>query len=434
MRKTVLPISVLLFTTLILYFAAGQQGILVPVRAGLEGFSDFTIGFFGTAYALGFIAGCYLIPVALTRVGHIRTFGVVAALAAVGMLAKGLLVYPEVWFVLRVVAGFAIAGAAMIIESWLNERATNENRGRVFSTYMIVYLTAVTAGQMSLVAFDPLQITMFVVAGILFILALIPTSLTLLPAPLPPGRTVLNLSRLYTLSPVGAWGAFAVGLANGAFGTLGPVYAQTIGFSTTGVAIFMSLALVAGACAQLPFGRLSDAIDRRRVIGGVSAIGAVAGIAMVMFASPGLVGYALVVGFGISAFSLYGLVVAHTNDHADPTEFVLVSGGLLLVFGIGSAVGPLIAAALITFGLQAGVFVFTALIHTLLGGYAVYRISQRKQVPDEEKDVFVATARPTSPGAAMMDPRFDDPDADAHVEEPGDPMPPGGRVSGGDAG
>lgn len=417
MRKTVLPIGVLLFTTLVMYAAAGQQGILVPVRAGLEGFSNVTIGFFGTAYALGFIAGCYLIPIALQRVGHIRTFGVVASLAATGILLKGLLVYPEVWLVLRIVSGFSIAGAAMVIESWLNSRATNENRGTLFSTYMIVYLSAVTGGQMSMILFDPLQMTMFVVAGILFTLALIPTSLTTLPAPHAPDRAVLNLRWLYRLSPVGALGAFLVGMANGAFGTLGPIFAQDIGFETSGVAIFMSVALVAGAAAQWPLGRLSDMVDRRIVIASVGVFGAVAGVALVVFSAPGPITYLLVLGFGIAAFSLYGLVVAHSNDHADASEFVVVSGGLLLLFGIGSAIGPLIAAALSAVMTTLGVFVFTAVMHALLAGFAFYRLSTHKPVPEEEKDTFTVLSRPTSPAAAAFDPRSEEPDEESLVDD-----------------
>ncbi len=407
MRNTLLPISVLLVATLLMYMGAGQQGILVPVRAGLEGFSPLTIGFFGTAYALGFIGGCFLIPVWLRRVGHIRTFGVVASMAGVGILLHGLLVYPEVWFFLRLIIGFSIAGAAMIIESWLNSRTDNHNRGSVFSVYMVVYLFAVTSGQMSLVAFDPMTLNLFAVAAIMFTLALIPTSMTLLPAPDVPAQVELNLAWLFRLSPVGAVGAFIVGMANGSFGTLGPVYAQETGFDTAGVALFMSLALVSGAIAQWPFGKLSDQIDRRIVIGGIGALGAVAGIAIVLLGAPGAVTYVLVSLFGVAAYSLYGLSVAHANDHATSSDFVSVSGGLLVLFGIGSALGPLISAVLSLLMTSSGVFAFTAAMHGVLALFAFYRIGQRKPVPDEEKEEFVGFARPTSPEAAVLDPRAD---------------------------
>jgi len=415
-RNTFFPISVLLFATLLMYMGAGQQGILVPVRAGLEGFSPLTIGLFGTAYALGFIGGCFLIPVWLRRVGHIRTFGVVASMAGVGILLHGLLVHPEVWFFLRFTAGFSIAGAAMIIESWLNSRASNENRGSVFSVYMIVYLFAVTSGQMSLVAFDPLTLNLFAVSAIMFTLALIPTSLTTLPAPEVPAQVELNLRRLVRLSPVGAAGAFMVGMANGSFGTLGPVYAQEAGFDTAGVALFMSLALVAGALAQWPFGKLSDRIDRRIVIGAVGAIGSIAGIAIVVFGAPGFTTYVLVSLFGVAAFSLYGLSVAHTNDHADSSDFISVSGGLLVLFGVGSALGPLISAGLSMLMTSTGVFAFTAVMHGTLALFAFYRRGQRDAVPDDEKDDFVGFARPTSPEAAVLDPRAEDTE-DESVED-----------------
>lgn len=410
MRQTVLPITVLLVSTLLMYLAAGQQGILVPIRASLEGYSDITIGLMGTAYALGFVSGCYLIPVALRRVGYIRTFGVVASLAAASMLMQGMIVEAFMWFAARFVIGFSIAGSSMVIESWLNSRVTNETRGGVFSVYMIIYLGAITAGQMSLPLFDPMQITLFVVAGLLFSISHIPTALTRLPAPEPPEQVSLNLGFILRLSPVGAVSVVMIGMANGAFGTLGPVFAQGLGFGTGDVALFMSLALLAGAIAQWPFGRISDAIDRRKVIGGVAMLGSAAGLLMALFAAPGIVSFGLVVLFGSAAYSLYGLAVAHANDHADASDFVSVSGSLLLLFGLGSAVGPLAAALLTNLLGMSAEFIFVSAMHFLLGAYAFYRIGQRAPVPEEEKDDFVGMARPTSPVAAEFDPRSEEED------------------------
>lgn len=409
MRRALISISALLLATLVMYLSAGQQGILIPVRAGLEGFSTLTVGFFGTAYAAGFVGGCYLVPWLLRRVGHIRTFSVMAALAASSILLKGVWLDPLVWTGLRVVAGVAIAGAAIVIESWLNARATNANRGAIFSAYMAVYLVAVTAGQLSLMLFDPAAVTMFVSSGVLFALALIPTALTLMPAPEAPEQVELRVRALYALSPVGAVGAFVIGLANGAFGTLGAVYAQENGFDRTGIAIFISLALVAGAVAQWPLGRLSDLMDRRIVICAVAFWGMGAGLALALFGEPGPRAFALIAGFGVAAYSLYGLVVAHANDHADPAQFVAVSGGLLLLFGIGSAVGPAVAAMVAELaGNSSALFVFTAASHALLAGFSLYRIQARAPVAEAEKESFVGLARPTSPEAAVLDPRHDE--------------------------
>ncbi len=428
MRRTVLPISALLLATAVMYLAAGQQGILIPVRAGIEGFSATSIGFFGAAYATGFVAGCYVIPLALRRVGHIRTFAVVAVMSAVGILLMGIWTDGYVWLAMRAVSGFSVAGAAMIIESWLNDRATNENRGTVFSTYMVVYLSAVTAGQMSLMMFDPAAVTMFVVAGVFFALALIPTSLTLMPAPTPPARANLHVGWLYNVSPVGTVGAFMIGLANGAFGTLGPVYAQDVGFDVAGIAIFVSIALVAGAAAQWPLGRLSDSMDRRLVIASVSVVGLLAGLALYFFAMPGWVTFVLIAAFGLAAYSLYGLVVAHANDFADPAEFVAVSSGLLMMFGFGSIIGPIIAAALAEVMTTAGIFVFTAAAHLALAAFAFYRIGQRKPVSEEEKETFVGLARATSPAAAAMDPRAEEDQVEDPVAEEASGTDAGGEA------
>ena len=116
----------------------GCTSLLLPLRGTAEGFSTAEIGLIGTGWATGFILGCLTAPIVVRRVGHIRAFACSAAFAAIIILLNGLFVIPLAWIVLRAGSGFFIAGAFMIIESWLNERVTNESRGTVFAIYMMV--------------------------------------------------------------------------------------------------------------------------------------------------------------------------------------------------------------------------------------------------------------------------------------------------------
>ena len=337
------PILSLLRGTAFLLAASGLHGLLMPLRGQAEGFSTTSLGLLGTAWAGGFVAGCFFAPRLVRKVGHVRAFGAFAASGAIVALMTGLLINPYAWIVLRAFTGFTMAGSFMIIESWLNEKATNENRGTVFGLYMMVTYASIMAGQMIVAAGDVKQASLFMVAGIFFCLALIPTAVSSAATPKPLEDVSLDLRGLYANSPVAFVGCFLIGVANGAWGTLGAVYGARIGISTPEIALMMSIVVVAGAVMQLPAGKLSDLTDRRYVLAG-AAVGAAVFALLVFLAQPRASWLVIVMtgGYGALAYTLYSIAVAHANDHAKPEEFVKVSGGLLLLYGFGTMVGPVI--------------------------------------------------------------------------------------------
>jgi MFS family permease len=221
MSQAIGPLTALLLAVAILFLGNGLQGVLLPVRATLEAFATTSIGLIASAYSAGFMVGCLWMPYIVRRVGHIRTFAVCSAIAASVVLLMALAVHPLVWIPLRALSGICFAGLFMVIESWLNERATSGNRGQVLAVYMVVNLTAVTVGQMMLPLGDPAGFPLFALTAMAIALALVPVGLTTSSAPQPLREVRLRLGRLYAMSPVGVVGGFFVGLANGAFGGLG---------------------------------------------------------------------------------------------------------------------------------------------------------------------------------------------------------------------
>ena len=424
MPSAIVSISALLLGAAMLLWGNGLQGILLPVRATIENFSTSTIGLIASGYSLGFVISCRYAPHIVRRVGHIRSFAVFAALAACLVLLFVLVVHPLVWVVLRMLSGFCFAGLYMVIESWLNESAENSNRGQIFSTYMVLNLTAITLGQLVLPLGDPAAFTLFAVTAIAVALALVPIALTTSTAPQPLRQVQLRLGRLYRMSPVGLAGCFFVGLANGAFGGLGAVFADAIGMSTTGIALFMSAALIGGALVQLPLGWLSDRVDRRQVIAMACGFAMIFGLMLAALgdghAGTPVLGLgwltaslhpavliAVIALYGGFAYPLYGLCVAHTNDFVSREEFIEASSGLLLTWGIGASIGPLVAALAMELIGLGGLFLYTALVHSSFALVTLYRMTRREAVPAPERADFVHHAT-TTPEAAALDPRAPD--------------------------
>lgn len=402
------PVSALLISVSMLLMGNGLQGTLVPVRGNLESFLPFELGLLGAAYFIGFTLGCLHGPLLVRRAGHIRTYLAMTSVASAVAVLHPVFIDAIVWSVQRAVTGYCFAVLYIVIESWLNERADNEMRGTVFSVYTIINLTVITAGQMMLGLADPTSFALFALSSVLVSVAALPVAFTVAVSPAAVEFVRPHLGKLYRISPVGVAGCLAVGLANGSFWALGPVFAQNLGLNTAGIGFFMSAVVLGGAISQWPLGRLSDRMDRRIVIIIAGLVALAAAIALMLIPENDRMSM-IIAGavFGAGAFPIYPLSVAHANDYADRSEFVAVSSGLLLVFGIGAAAGPLLAAVVREVALVPTLFFFTAAVHAALIVYVVWRMTQRSAPAYEERIEF-ADAAIAAQTVTPFDPLADD--------------------------
>ncbi|PWE57212.1 MFS transporter [Metarhizobium album] len=408
MTRNLLPILALLFGTLFLFLGNGLHSLLLPVRGASEGYSTTVLGLLGTSWATGFVLGCLLAPNVVRRVGHVRAFSSFISLLAINALVTGIVVDDMWWIALRAVTGFSTAGTSMIIESWLNERATNKSRGMIFSLYIGITLIGSVGGQMTIPLADVMTPILFMVCGIFYCVAMLPTTLSTAASPQPLTAVRLDLRGLFRNSPVSFVGILLVGIANGAFGTLGAVFGAGAGFSQSTIALMMSVAIFAGALMQLPAGRASDRVDRRYVLAALAAVAAVSGLLFVIAAPADVMWLMILVGiYGATANALYPIAVAHANDFAAPEDFVKVSGGLLLLYGIGTIIGPTLGGPIMSaFGPYA-LFGVTAVAHVLISTYAILRSRVRAAVPAGDRETFttVSTSPLTTPESLTLSPR-----------------------------
>src|SRR5690606_27240010 len=255
---SVIKIYALFLGSALLMFGGGLQGLLLSVRGAEEGFSLIALGLIGTGWSVGFVAGSLFVPVIVRKAGHIRAFSVMAAIGTITILLNLLLINDVSWIILRALSGFCFAGAAMIVESWLNEVSDNKNRGTIFSIYTTINMSASTMGQLAMSMTGTAGYIPFVIGAISFICAVLPTAMTSSPQPRPLTSAKLDLPLLIKTSPVAAVAAFCCGMTNGAFGTMAPVYGFAQGMDASGIALLFAMAAIAGAVGQIPFGRLSD--------------------------------------------------------------------------------------------------------------------------------------------------------------------------------
>jgi MFS family permease len=413
-----ITIFVLLGGLSILLVGLGLLGTLLGVRATIEQFSNVQTGIVMAGYYFGYIIGTWRGPAIIRRVGHIRTFAAFAALAAATTLSFGLLSEPWSWFVLRVLSGASVVGLYMVVESWLNEKASAATRGRIFAVYMITTLMALAGGQFLLLVYDPATLSPFALATVLIVLAIIPIAVTRVSEPAIDAHEHLPLLQLFKLSPLGTAGVIGAGMVNGAFWGMTAVFGTRVGLDEARIALLMSATIVGGALLQLPIGHLSDRYDRRTVLLLVSLLGAfVAAIAGFMV-QRGLPGLNLAAFFyGGLMFSLYAISVAHTNDHLASVQVLAATRGLLLLYGLGALFGPLVGGWFMDLAGAMGLPYCSAAILFFLSLYGLYRMTRRASLPLEEQADFVPLAR-TSPMVMEMHPQAElEPELDLGMDD-----------------
>ncbi|MDH3389034.1 MAG: MFS transporter [Gammaproteobacteria bacterium] len=377
----------------ILMLGDGLQGTLLAVRADLEGFSATLTGLVMSTFYLGFLLGSILTPRITMGVGHIRVFAAFATLSSAAILVHALFVTAPVWIAMRLVSGFCFAGLYIVAESWLNERATNETRGKLLSLYMVVTYLGVGAGQLLLNLADPRQFELFILVSILISVAVVPLLLSARSPPAFHDSVRIGLLQLFRLTPLGLVSMFAVGLVTATFFALGPVYARRIGLDIRDTSYFMTAAVLGTVLLQGPIGALSDRFDRRKVLTATTLLTSIAAVLCVAAAQASNQLLFVAVGlFGGFAFPLYSICIAYTNDHLDPRQMIAASGALVLVSGIGAIIGPVSFAAIMDrYGNQA-LFWSIAAVHALTGLFAIYRMFSSAPVPLERQGPSHATA------------------------------------------
>ena len=411
-------VSLLILSVALMMAGYGMFSTFISIRMEIEGFSRQVIGLQTSAFYLGLVIGSLVCSKLINRVGHIRAFAVFCGASASAILMFPFFKFISMWILLRGVLGFCLAGMYMVVESWLNARTSTHNRGAVLSVYMMSVNFAVAGGQLLLNLGEPTGPELFMLGAALYALALIPVSLTRSSHPDPVESSNFKLSKLFKISPVAMSGCIANGLIIGAILGLSPVFLKDLDYEISTITIFMMLYMLSGLVFQFPIGKLSDVYDRRIVIMFVTIAMGLATIPLILIKAPSVyLLYLTAILLGATSQTLYPLCISYANDYLSPEELVKASGGLVLAYGLGAAIGPTIAAYLMESIAPNGLFYFIAAVVAVFIMIIVYRIPKR--ATPEEKETFIAMPDAlASPGGLDIDPRYDpEPEADQEPTE-----------------
>jgi MFS family permease len=401
----------------VLMLGAGLQGTLLGLRATLEGFPTPVTGIIMSCYYVGYLAGTAAAPRMLRNIGHIRVFAALAAIASATILVQAVFVQPFIWAALRLISGVCFAGIYVVAESWLNDRASQGNRGRLLALYMLVLYIGLGSAQFLIILANPSTPTPFMLVSVLISLSLVPIVVSARHAPEPAVPRKVRYRELYRNSPLGVVAVSVSGMISAIVFSMGPVYGGLSGLGNSGIAIFMAVSILSAVLTQYPVGRLSDRMDRRTVIAVVCAVATVVASLIAAFATmPRALFLLLTALFSGSALTLYSLAVSHVNDKLEPAQMVAASSALLRLNGGAAAIGPVLAGSLIAgFGPSA----YFATLGTLTGVltlFDLWRKARRKPVPAEQKGPFISAQPQGLAGQIVTGARLDPNGAQAGCE------------------
>jgi len=408
----------LMIGMLLLMLGNGLQGTLLGVRGSIENIDASTMGYVMSAYFIGFLGGSRVAPMLLRRVGHVRVFAALASLVSAAFILFAAIVDPIAWLLLRLIVGFCFSGIYVVTESWLNNSTTNDTRGQALSLYLMVQMSGIVLGQLLLNLADPAGYNLFVLITVLVSLSFAPILLSTTPAPVHETTARMSIAELIRTSPLASFGNLMLGGIFAVLFGMAPIYATERGLTIAQVSYFISAIYLGGLLCQYPIGFLSDRFDRRYLIIGVTAIGALAAVLALFIGSSYFMLLVLALIIGGTSNPLYSLLLAYANDYLEFEQMAAASGGLLFINGCGAMTGPVVVGYVMErFGIH-WFFITIAILMSVICLYGIYRITQRTYdiAPEDVAPHVVVTSRITPMGAEIAIEAADEAQSEAEEE------------------
>lgn len=392
----------LLLGMMLLQVGNGMQGTLLGIRGALEGFSTYEMSVVMSSYFVGFLFGSRMAPEMIRRVGHVRVFAALGSMISAVLILYPTITEPWAWALGRVVIGFCFSGVYVTAESWLNNAATNETRGKALSLYMIVQMIGIVSAQGIMVLADPSGYVLFVIPSVLVSLAFAPILLSVSPTPAFASTKPLSLRQIMNISPLGCVGMLLTGGVFAAQFGMAAVYGAEAGLSVGEISTFVASFYVAAVLAQYPLGWLSDRMDRRKLIAGVSLVTGVGALVGMLFGDNFV--FLCVAAFLVGGTSnpLYSLLIAYTNDFLKHEDMAAAAGGMVFINGLGAIAGPLMVGWMMSVMGPGGYFLYIAVLMFAMVAYALYRMTQRAAPSVRDTDRYMPVAPSSSPMAVEI--------------------------------
>lgn len=407
MRKVFRSVIPPLISLVIVMLGNGFFTTFASLRISIEGYPNWVIGILNASYYGGIMLGAIYVERLINRIGHIRSFAIMASINSLVIVIQAMLIGPVSWTLFRFFTGFCTSGFFIAIESWLLLSTGVKSRGRLLSLYMLTLYMAQGFGQFILNASPLTSLLPFAITIILSSLSVIPVSMMRSSGPVLLESSITNVFQILRRAPLGPIGCFVSGLIMSSFYGLAPIFGKEIQLTVFQISQIMGFTILGGLVLQWPIGHLSDIFNRRKVIIGVTFVLML--VTAALYQSHQFHYYvllALMILFGGISFTLYPLSITYTCDHFSEKKVIGITCALLLVYGVGCIIGPLISPLFMSYFGSSGLFLYMSILCALYILICMWRVLHSKPLSEEEQSDYLPLPRATSM-ALYLDPKSD---------------------------
>lgn len=363
------------------------NGLLIS-SASIElkkmGTDELTIGLINTAYFFGAALSTILSHRIVSRVGHIRSFGIFTIVFGICAMFHSLSHNLIFWSFLRFGLGFCYYGILMVIESWLNERTQNSVRSRVLAVYEVVFYTGFGLGVI-IMGIGLSSVEIFIISASFIMISSIPLNLIRIKEPKIPQKQSVCLPKIFSVVPLALASAVVGGILINGFFSMAGLFVMLKGFNVSEISIFIFTAMMGGFCGHFVLGPLSDKFGRKIAIIFCCIVSFLASLAFLCLKLDFIMQLIFAFCLGSGAFCLYTLALARANDVVtDKTKIIEVSRALLFSYSLSALISPTIMGmAMKVAGANGFMLVYSVCLLFLL----IFAITQRS-IPAQNRSNF----------------------------------------------
>ncbi|GAB2648842.1 MFS transporter [Vibrio panuliri] len=321
--------------------ASGYLMSLIPLMLPHYGLDSSLASWLASVFYAGLLVGAMVFEPIVNKVGHRKAFigCLIAFIATIIVLPTA--IYTSAWLTSRFVAGVAVAGVFVIVESWLLH-GDESARAKRLGLYMGSLYGGSSLGQLGIGFLGITGSIPFIAILALLTLAILVLMFGRSDQPEEGQSSALSLKQISKLNHAAIIGCIVSGLTLGAIYGLMPVELHNRGIANENLGGLMALVILGGMAVQPLVPWFSKFLGRTLLMAMFCLLG-VASISMVaMNETIHVLGVSLFI-LGMAVFALYPVAINLGCDKLDPAYIVSVTQVMLFSYSVGSVAGPVLA-------------------------------------------------------------------------------------------
>jgi len=344
--------------------ASGYLMSLIPLMLTDYGLDSSLASWLASVFYAGLLIGAAGIEPLVKHVGHRNAFVWCLVAFMVTIMVLPLAPHSAVWVAARFIAGMAVAGVFVIVESWLLH-GDESARAKRLGLYMGALYGGSALGQLGIGVIGISGGVPFITIITLLILAVVVLLFGESDQPQSEHSASLSFKQISKLNHAAIIGCIVSGLTLGAIYGLMPVELYARGIAHSDIGGLMAVIILGGMAVQPIVPWLSKYLGRTLLM----ALFCMLGVAAITFTTLVSGIHALAAGLfllGVATFALYPVAINLGCDKLDANYIVSATQVMLFSYSIGSVAGP-VAADWFMSGAQGLMrYLFAALLATCI--------------------------------------------------------------------